>query len=156
MIAHRLVRFIVIGGVCALIGYWLFADTARYYGIGKEAAPLRISFWGDVNPYQMWQEMLASFREAHPDIEVRAEYITDRYAAKIQQLIVAGAAPDVMAFQDEPFPNYVNAGQFEDLTDYLDTPGYAIDLDDFIPSAVTSFGRFEGTGADRSWRRRRW
>ena len=63
----------------------------------------------------MWQEMLATFREKYPKIPVKAEYITDRYESKIQQLLVAGAAPDVIAFQDESFPNFVNAGQFEDL-----------------------------------------
>jgi len=41
----------------------------------------------------MWQEMLTSFRQRHPQVAVQAEYITDRYAAKIQQLPVAGAAP---------------------------------------------------------------
>lgn len=152
MAAQRIIRAVTIILACGLASYWLFKDTVRHYGIGKETPPLRISFWGDVMPYQMWQEMLASFRQRHPRIAVQAEYITDRYAAKIQQLTVTGVAPDVMAFQDEPFPKYVEAGQFEDLPGYLDTPGYAIDLDDFFPSAVESFGRFEGIGTDRTWR----
>lgn len=93
MTAHRVIWTVTIILACGLASYWLFKDTVRHYGIGKETPPLRISFWGDVAPYQMWQEMLASFRQRHPQVAVQAEYITDRYADKIQQLPVAGAEP---------------------------------------------------------------
>ena len=52
----------------------------------------------------MWQELPASFHEKHPDIDVQTESVTDRYEAKIQQLLMAGVAPNVMGFQDESFP----------------------------------------------------
>ena len=133
------------------VAYWLFADTFRHYGVGRESGTLRISFWGDYRPYLMWQEMLTIFREKNPDIPLEEVYITDRYESKIQQLLVAGSAPDVITFQDESFQNFVNAGQFEDLTPYLQTPGYEIDLEAFYDTAVESFGRYEGEGDRRSW-----
>lgn len=78
-------------------------------------------------------------------------YITDRYESKIQQFMVAGSAPDVIVFQDESFPNYVNAGQFADRTSFLDTPGYEIRLEEFYDTAVESFGRHEGEDGERRW-----
>ena len=144
-------RLLVLACVLTAIGWWLFADTVRRYGLGGADQSLRISFWGDYRPYLMWREMLDTFRATYPDIPLKAEYITDRYESKIQQLLVAGSAPDVIVFQDESFPNYVEAGQFEDLTPFLDTPGYEIALEGFFDTAVQTFGRYEGEGEDRTW-----
>ena len=147
----RMLRIVLFAVVLAAVGWWLFADTVRHHGIGREKRALRISYWGDYVPYLMWQEMFETFEAEHPDILIEQLYITDRYESKIQQLMVAGSAPDVIVFQDETFPNFVDAGQFADLTSFLDTPGYGIDLDDFYDTAVKTFGRYEGTRENRRW-----
>ncbi len=146
-----MLRLALFASIFAAIAWWLFRDTVRHHGIGSEKSAVRISYWGDYIPYLMWQEMFGTFEEAHPDITVEQLYITDRYEAKIQQLVVAGAPPDLIVFQDETFPNYVDAGQFTDLTPFLDTPGFEINLDEFYNTAVETFGRYEGTGENRRW-----
>jgi len=129
------------------IGYWLFSDTVRHHLATDEAAALRVSFWGSYEEYQMWKELLAAFHEKFPAIRVKAEYLVGvRYEGKIQQLLVADAAPDVILFQDEPMPGFINSGKFEDLTPYLATPGEEIDLEDFWKTSVQSFGREEKNG----------
>ncbi|MEW6358259.1 MAG: sugar ABC transporter substrate-binding protein [Planctomycetota bacterium] len=131
------------------LGYWMFADTVRHHMPADESAPLRVSFWGGYEEYRMWKEMLASFAKAYPHIPVKTEYLVGvRYEGKIQQLLVANAAPDVILFQDEPFPGFVNSGKFEDLTPYVKTPGEEIALGEFWETSVKSFGRDEGG----SWR----
>ena len=53
----------------------------------------------------MWREIIAAFGQVRPDIRVHHEYVVAmRYETKIQQQLVAGNAPDVFLFQDEPFP----------------------------------------------------
>jgi len=119
--------------------FWMFRDTYAYHFTQKESY-LRISYWGSYQEHQMWDEILAAFRRRYPHIPIRPEYITDRYEEKIRQLLLGGDAPDVMLFQDEPLPNFVESGQFERLDDFCRTPGFEINLPrDYWDTAVRSF-----------------
>ncbi len=128
-------------------GWWLFADTVRYHWAGqRDDRLIRFSHWGTYQEYQMWRQIVAAFEKAEPRIHVRQEYVVAvRYQTKIQQQLVAGDAPDVFLFQDEPFPNFAPKG-FAVLDDFLQRDG--IDLRrDYFDSAVESFmidGRLRG------------
>ncbi len=89
----------------------------------------------------MWQEILRDFRREHPDVGTQVEYVVgQRYESKIQQLLVADAAPDVLLFQDEPFPKFARTGKFAELDEFMRAPGYEIDLHrDYYPTAWQSF-----------------
>lgn len=117
--------------------FWMFGDTYRYYFTEKEAY-LRISYWGSFYEDQTWKEIVAGFQERYPDIPVKCEYFTGgRYDEKIQQLLLANEAPDVMQFEEEPLPRFVQSGKFEVLDDYCNTTGLEINLDrDFWATAV--------------------
>jgi len=118
---------------------WTFRDTYAYYFTQKEAC-LRIAYWGSYREHEMWKEIVAAFQRRYPDIPVKREYITDRYEEKIQQLLLANDAPDVMLFQDEPLPRFVTSGKFLAVDDLCRTPGYEVDLDrDYWDTAVRSF-----------------
>ena len=120
-------------------GFWMFGDTYAYYYAGKESA-LRFAYWGSYREHQMWGEIIQAFRRRHPEISVKREYITDRYSEKIQQLLLADEAPDVLMFQDEPFPRFVSSGKFEALDDYCRQPDRPLDLDsDFFETSVPHF-----------------
>ena len=159
----RILGVLVLAVGVAAGGYWLGSDTVRYHLAADTSGPLRVSFWGSYQEFGMWKRMLASFREKHPDIPVKMEYVTTRYEAKMRQLFVAGAAPDVMLYQDEPFPaliqRVVDAAtgktlvepQFLDLTAFADQRGEDLRLKRFYDSAVRCFGRWEGTGPRRRW-----
>ncbi len=124
----------------ALGGFvWLFGDTYAYY-FGEKEDQLRLSYWGSYREHEMWAKIVEAFQERYPDIKVKREYITDRYEAKIQQLLVAADAPDVILFQDEPMPRFIDTGKFECLDDWCNTPGLEIRLkDDYWDTAVWSF-----------------
>jgi|TARA_B100000809_G_scaffold239440_1_gene260994 multiple sugar transport system substrate-binding protein len=141
--AHALGLF---AAVCFAVGslLWLFGDTYSHHFADKDRE-LRISYWGSYREHQMWGEILDGFSQTYPDIPVRGEYITTRYEEKIQQLLLADEAPDVMVFQDEPMPRFASSGKFEPLDGYLHRPGLSIELDrDYWDTAVTSF-QVDGT-----------
>lgn len=117
---------------------WALRDTYAYY-YGAKDESLRLSYWGSYREHEMWAEIVAAFEDRHPEISVRREYITTRYEEKIQQLLLADEAPDVMLFQDEPMPRFVSSGKFEALDGYLDRDGVRLDLDDYWDTAVHSF-----------------
>ena len=122
---------------------WMFADTYSYY-FGQKENALRLSYWGSYREHEMWKDIIAAFRHKHPDIPVRQEYITDEYDSKIHRLLIANDAPDVILFQDEPFPQFASTGGFERLDAYCERPGLEVNLErDYWKTAVDSF-RHEG------------
>ncbi|MFQ6048854.1 MAG: ABC transporter substrate-binding protein, partial [Phycisphaerae bacterium] len=129
------------------VGWWLLADTLRYHLEQRFAPPpIRLAHWGSYQEYRMWQQIIAAFNARHPDIAIRQEYVVGvRYATKIQQQLVAGNAPDVIMFQDEPFPNFAPKG-FADLSQFIQRD--QIDLyQQYFKTAVDSFmidGRLRG------------
>ena len=122
---------------------WMFRDTYGHY-VADKAACLRVSYWGSYREHEMWEEIIDAFEKQYPDIPVKREYITDRYQETIDRLILADDAPDVMLFQDEPFPNFAAKGGFEALDGYCARPGLEIRLErDYWETAVPSF-RYQG------------
>ena len=120
-------------------GLWLFGDTCAYYHAGKEPA-LRFSYWGSYREHQMWGEIVEAFRRLHPEIDVRREYITGRYTDKIQKLLLAGEAPDVMMFADEHFPRFAPSGKLEALDGYCRSADRPLDLErDFFETSAAHF-----------------
>ncbi len=127
----------VIGVLAA--GWWLFADTVRYHRPKQFGGnSIRFAHWGGYEEYVMWKEIIAAFHEVEPDIPIKHEYVVAmRYETKIQQQLVAGDAPDVMLFQDEPFPNFAPKG-FAVLDEFVARDG--VDLKkDYFDTAVESF-----------------
>lgn len=142
--SHRLIA----GGALSLvIGYWLFADTVtHYYAI--ETDELRLSYWGGVNDDRMWREVVAALAAREPEVQVRVEWLPlTGYMPKIEQQLMAGDAPDVMMFQDEPFPRYAS-DHFLSVDEFASgDPVLQRRLDDCWPSAIQSFtcdGRLRG------------
>lgn len=145
-----IVRWLIGVALATLLGWWLFADTVRRH-LGTVEAPLRISFWGEWREYEMWTEILARF-ERERGIAVKGEYLPGgRYEQKVQQMLVAGNAPDVILWQDEPFPKLVQAGTFADLTPWLRDLAGGGDVEAWLDrtshtTAWRSFGRAEAEG----------
>ncbi|MCP4644381.1 MAG: sugar ABC transporter substrate-binding protein, partial [bacterium] len=115
---------------------------------GPGVAEISFSFWGSYEEWAMWREIADQFHAKNPDVHVKLEYIPSNYEDKIQLLLAADSAPDVMLIQDEPFPGYANYGKFADLTDWARGPDAPVDWDTaFWPTAAESFlykGRIRG------------
>jgi len=161
----RVLRSLVLTLAAAAALWWLFADTVRHQR-GGGSAPLRVCFWGTFEEYGMWQELGAEFQRRHPGIALKLEYVPGgRYETKIQQQLVGESAPDVIVYQDEPFFELVDEGNFVDLAPLLDAERAQLgeageDLEAWLtarywPTAVQSFGDRLGeptAGGGRRWR----
>ena len=158
----RVIRVALVVCIVAAVGYWMLADTMARYMPSVSARPLRVSFWGPFQEFRMWKRMIANFRLRHPGIDVRMEYFPSRYDQKIGQLLVADDAPDVILYQDEPFPNLIEVDRsrgirpkFANLTQLAAEQGETLDRQEmlklFWQTSVDSFGRYEGDGQDRAW-----
>jgi len=137
----RFARCWVVVPLVAAAGYWLFADTlAHHFPDRRRRDRVRFTYWGGFTDHRMWREIIDAFEASHPGLHVAPEWLPlSGYATKIDQQMVAGDAPDVMLFQDEPFPRYARE-QFADLGPLLANDGPSRDrLDDCWPTAVSSF-----------------
>ncbi|HEX6970980.1 MAG TPA: extracellular solute-binding protein [Limnochordia bacterium] len=99
---------------------------------------LLYTFWGGTEEADIQRQLVAAFNERHPGIEVEALHIPSGYEAKVQTMIAGGAGPDIMFFQDEPFPAWVRTGVFEDLSPYF-AKDPSIDFNDFLPQTREYF-----------------
>lgn len=137
----RFVRALVIVIGAGSISYWLFADTVSHYRSERAGSDeIRFSYWGGFSDHTMWREIIAAFEARHPDLTIRPEWLPlSGYTTKLDQQFVAGDAPDVILFQDEPFPRYA-AEQFADLSELVAAdPESRRQLTDCWPTAVSSF-----------------
>ncbi len=137
--------------VIAAIGAatWLFGDTLRHYIDRADSDDaIRFAYWGGYEDHVLWTEVVEAFHRHEPTIRIRQEWLPlSGYLAKIDQQLVAGAAPDVFMFQDEPFPRYAES-QFLNLDPLFTADNEAAGcLDDCWPTAVASFR--DGAGAMR-------
>lgn len=132
----------IIGGTIGLgLCVWLFGDTLRgMSGHADQPAEIRFAYWGGYQDHCLWTEVVAAFRRREPAIHIRQEWLPlSGYLAKIDQQLVAGAAPDVMMFQDEPFPRYARE-HFIDLRPLIDHDLESQrNIADCWPTAVASF-----------------
>lgn len=121
---------------------------------------MRVSFAATSEEFEVWKQILDAFREKYPDIPVKGEFIPARYEQKVQQLMVADDAADVILYQDEPFFHMVESGKFEDLMPYMLREIGAADAgsglaelkSQYWPTGLESFGRYEGEGKQKQWR----
>lgn len=123
------------------VGVWLFADTLRkYFHDDSDRDEIRFAYWGGYQDHRIWSDIIDAFHAHEPDIAIRQEWLPlSGYLTKIDQQLVAGAGPDVLMFQDEPFPRYA-AENFVDLNAFVAGDSeFAAQLTDCWPSAVESF-----------------
>ena len=90
--------------------WWLFADTVAYHrGQSRAEDTLRFAHYGGFGDYELWQEVIRAFEDAHRGAAVVQEYIPGygtEYDNKLRRQLLADVAPDVFMVQDESFPQY--------------------------------------------------
>ncbi|MCG8408590.1 MAG: sugar ABC transporter substrate-binding protein [Phycisphaerales bacterium] len=142
---NRFMRMSVVVLGAGLVSYWLFADTVSHYRTSADDPNrIRFSYWGGFTDHEMWREIIAAFEVEHPGLMIKPEWLPlSGYTTKLDQQFVAGTAPDVILFQDEPFPRYA-AEQFVDLSGLISEDVETCRrLADCWPTAVSSF-EFDG------------
>lgn len=102
-----------LAGAAALVGV--------IQGTAAAAQPVTISFsyWGSIEENEIWSALIDAFEEDQPQIRVERLYVTSDYDKKLQVMIAAGTAPDVMAWEDKRALPLVPSGAFRDLGPFI-------------------------------------
>ncbi len=86
-------------------------------------APVAISMmmWGDPAELEVWNQIVADFHQAKPNITVKVEVSDwDSYWTKLKTLLSADTPPDVFAMDAPLYLDYQSRGVLLNLQPYLD------------------------------------
>lgn len=144
---HRFPRL-----VAAVAVVWALGCSS---GCGRTApdkrTEVRFCFFGGYEEWKLWQRMARAFEMENPDLRMKLLYWPGaNYEDKVKLVMAAGTAPDVLSAQDEPFPNYCQLNQFEDLTPYLQRFPQEYHPSLFFPTALEAF-QYEGKQRGIPW-----
>jgi multiple sugar transport system substrate-binding protein len=103
------------------------------------AEKLVIGSFFPVNQVSGWDGLVKEFKSTHPDVEIEVQVTAgDDYLPKLLTQIVSGTAPDIIAVENTPFPEFVDKQVLADLTPFLErTPDFSIET--FFPRLLDRY-----------------
>ncbi len=156
-------NFAKIAGAAALAGAGIFGSTAQTAGKALAAEPAGVntelsgtivfSTWGSDAEIETDRQVIEAFNKQYPNITVNLEVYNDAYLTKVETMMAAGTAPDVIYGHPKYFMKWASEGLICDLTErfnateeFWDEDVYATNLYD----AFTYDGKMVATvnGAD--------
>jgi multiple sugar transport system substrate-binding protein len=112
---------------------------------GKTSGKSELSFmmWGDPAELDVWNQIVADFEAANPNITVKVEVSDwDSYWTKLKTLLAAKTPPDMFAIDAPLYLDYQSKGVLLNLKPYLDkNPGM---LDGLYPQTLQAYQTPEG------------
>ena len=96
------------------------ASSAEESASSEESVTIRlVHYMGEQTKRDALDEMLAVFKESHPNITVDIENVnSSSYIATYKNYIAAGEAPDIMFGKPQTMTEFVEAGYFKDIKDW--------------------------------------
>lgn len=111
---------------------------------------LQFSYWGGTHEHKIWQEVISAFEAEHPGIAVENLYVSgEPYDKKMQMMMAAKVAPDVMAWEDKRALPLVPSGCFLDLNQFIEKDA-DFDKDEIYPVTYRDF-TFKGMQWGLPW-----
>ncbi|MGV9915279.1 extracellular solute-binding protein [Streptomyces tendae] len=101
---------------------------------GGDAASISFAYWGSNEENATIRSMVAAFEKAHPDIDVKPNWIQSDYEQKLQTSIAGGDAPTVAAISNTSLPSFFTAFKPVD-----------VDAGAYYSPAVAKAGNVDGT-----------
>jgi len=77
-----------------------------------------VSVWGDITDKQTYDNITDDFMKANPTIKVTPDQWIEGYYDKLQVVLAAGTAPDVIYTESYSWQGYAARGAFTQLDDY--------------------------------------
>lgn len=93
---------------------------------------IRILLWEQGAELDLYKQLMTHFTELNPDIAMEVESPPGSFDVKLQTLIAAGQAPDVIRTGDSTYPSYVVRGALENLDPFAAAQA-DWNKDDFLP-----------------------
>jgi len=101
---------------------------------------LRLTFWGGELDKKTWQERAQLVSKKFSDVELEVIHIPGDYDQKVQTMIAAGDAPDIIVLA-ENIHAYSSSGVIVPLNEYIEK--YGFDLSQF-PEALVKQYSYQG------------
>jgi multiple sugar transport system substrate-binding protein len=112
---------------------------------GKTGGKTELSFmmWGDPAELEVWNQIVADFQAANPDITVKVDVSDwESYWTKLKTLLAAKTPPDMFAIDAPLYLDYQSKGVLLNLQPYLDkNPGM---LDGLYPQTLLAYKTPDG------------
>jgi len=111
----------------------------------EAGAPTEISMmmWGDPAELEVWNQIVADFHEANPNITVNVEVSDwDSYWTKLKTQLAANTPPDVFAMDAPLYLDYQSRGVLLNLQPYLDKNPEL--LTDVYPQTLEAYNTADG------------
>ena len=84
-----------------------------------------------------FKDLLEHFREKHPEINLRYDYVARDYSRKVLTQIAGGTAPDVFFIGDAHIPVFAEKGALLSLDSFIKES--KVNLNDYFPQAWESY-----------------
>jgi multiple sugar transport system substrate-binding protein len=106
-------------------------------------AEITMMMWGDPAELDVWNQIVADFHQANPNITVKVEVSDwDSYWTKLKTMLSAGTPPDVFAMDAPLYLDYQSRGVLLNLQSFLDkNPDM---LKDVYPQTLQAYKTADG------------
>jgi multiple sugar transport system substrate-binding protein len=124
----------------------LMANVAIFHSpavTAQGSGEIRVGSWESGDALKPWDNAIASFEQAYPDIKVNFEPVPQGYGDKLLANMAAGTAWDVYMVGDGDVAKFVSQGIVEPLDPYISGPD-GFDLGTTFFPAVAAFGQIGG------------
>ena len=99
----------------------LLGATALSASSAFAGTDLTYMMWGDPPEIAVWEQLVATYQETHPDVNISVEVADwDSYWEKLRVQTVGGDAPDIFAMDAPIYPDWQSRGTLLNLQPYLD------------------------------------
>lgn len=85
----------------------------------EDKVELVFMYWGSPQEKAAVDNMVASFEESHPNIDIVTQHVPDGYEEKITTMLAGGNAPDVAYLGEAQALDWATQGSLMDLTSYF-------------------------------------
>ena len=114
------------------------SGTQQGGSAGGEPVELKFMTWGNQQHLDMYETLLAKFKETHPNITVTLESVPFAdYQQKVSVLAAGRELPDLAWISERMVPQFMANDILADISDIKDDAEFA--LNDFIPSTLELF-----------------
>jgi multiple sugar transport system substrate-binding protein len=112
-------RFVVLVMIVSLM--LTACGGAQAPASSNEPVTISMMMWGDPAELEVWNQIVADFHQAKPNITVKVEVSDwDSYWTKLKTLLSADTPPDVFAMDAPLYLDYQSRGVLLNLQPYLD------------------------------------
>ena len=114
-------RLLVLVMVVSLVLTACAGRQAQAPASSNEPVTISMMMWGDPAELEVWNQIVADFHQAKPNISVKVEVSDwDSYWTKLKTLLSADTPPDVFAMDAPLYLDYQSRGVLLNLQPYLD------------------------------------